>query len=338
MTRRGTLLFAAMCVIWGIPYLLIRVAVRHLDPATLVFARTAIGALLLLPVAAARREIRPVLGRWLPLVVFAAIEIAIPWLLLARAEQHLSSSLTGLLIAAVPLIGAVVARTSGNRERLGLLNAAGLALGLAGVAALVGFDLGTAGVGPLLEVWTRCRRVRARPRRPEPLSQRPAGARRRLRLARPVGCGLRARRRLPPAVGRSVRRRDRVGRHARGRVHRGCIPRLLRPHRRDRPRARDRDHVREPCCRCGARCRRPRRVVHQRDGRRVRARARRLGARNPQAPGRRGDSATWLPRATRLLSFSFRSSRSRRCGGGRRDRRRPASRSRPRSAAAIRSS
>jgi drug/metabolite transporter (DMT)-like permease len=108
MTRRGALLFAAMCVIWGIPYLLIRVAVRELTPVTLVFARTGIAALLLLPIALMRDELRPLARRVLPLLAFTIIEIAVPWLLLSHAETRLTSSLTGLLIAAVPLVGAVV--------------------------------------------------------------------------------------------------------------------------------------------------------------------------------------------------------------------------------------
>ncbi len=89
----------------GIPYLLIRVAVRDLSPATLVFARTALAALLLLPIAAARGDVRAVVRRWLPLLAFTAVEIAAPWLLLASAEKRVSSSLTALLIAAVPLTG-----------------------------------------------------------------------------------------------------------------------------------------------------------------------------------------------------------------------------------------
>ena len=152
VSRRGWALFAAMCVIWGIPYLLIRVAVRDISPATLVLARTGIAAILLLPVAAARHELRPVLPRWLPLLVFALVEIAVPWVLLSSAEEHVSSSLTGLLIAAVPLVGAVIARTSGQRERLGLQSALGLLLGLVGVAALVGLDLGGVGAGSLAEI------------------------------------------------------------------------------------------------------------------------------------------------------------------------------------------
>jgi len=139
-----------MCVIWGIPYLLIKVAVSDLSPATLVLARTAIAALLLLPIAAARRELRPVLRYWAPVLAFAAIEIAIPWMLLGVAEQSISSSLTGLLIAAVPLVGAVIARTTGARERLGAQSGIGLVLGLVGVAAIVGVNPEGAGVGPLL--------------------------------------------------------------------------------------------------------------------------------------------------------------------------------------------
>ncbi len=141
-----------MSVIWGIPYLLILVAVRDLSPAVLVLGRTTIAALLLLPIAAARGELRPLKGHWVALLVFAAIEIAIPWVLLGTAEQHISSSLTALLIAAVPLVGAVIARTSGDRERLGRSSLAGLVLGLVGVAAIVGLNLEGAGVLPLTEV------------------------------------------------------------------------------------------------------------------------------------------------------------------------------------------
>ena len=141
ISRRGALLFAAMCVIWGIPYLLIRVAVEELSPAMLVLARTSVAALLLLPIAAFRRELRPLRPYWLPLLAFATIEIAVPWTLLGAAEQEISSSLTGLLLAAVPIVGVVIARTTGARERLGRQNGIGLLLGLLGVAAIVGVNL-----------------------------------------------------------------------------------------------------------------------------------------------------------------------------------------------------
>ena len=145
--HRSYLLFAAMCLIWGIPYLLIRVAVKDIDPAVLVLGRTAIGAVLLVPLAAARGEIRPVLPRWKPLLVFAAIEIAIPWVLLSSAERRLSSSFTGLTIAAVPLVGALV-----TRERLGRWSIGGLFLGVVGVAALLGLNFGSLSAVGIVEI------------------------------------------------------------------------------------------------------------------------------------------------------------------------------------------
>jgi drug/metabolite transporter (DMT)-like permease len=152
MTRKGLALFAAMCVIWGIPYLMIRVAVRELAPVTLVFLRTTLGALVLLPFALWRGELRPLLPRWRPVIAYTAIEVAVPWVLLGSAETKLSSSLTGLLVAGVPLVGAVVVTVTGTRERLGGRRWLGLLVGFGGVAALVGLDLGTTHVVPLLEV------------------------------------------------------------------------------------------------------------------------------------------------------------------------------------------
>ncbi len=88
MTRRGLALFGAMCVIWGIPYLLIRVAVRDLSPATLVFARAGIAALLLVPIALARDELRPLARHWVPILAFAGIEMALPWVLLGPPSRR----------------------------------------------------------------------------------------------------------------------------------------------------------------------------------------------------------------------------------------------------------
>src|SRR4051812_30964448 len=140
-----------MCVIWGIPYLLIRVAVRDLSPSALVLARTGIAALLLLPIAAARGELWPAFSRWRPLLAFAAVEIALPWVLLNDAEQEISSSLTALLIAAVPLIGVLIAVSTGG-ERFGAESLLGLGLGVAGVAAIVGVNVEGAGATPIAEV------------------------------------------------------------------------------------------------------------------------------------------------------------------------------------------
>jgi drug/metabolite transporter (DMT)-like permease len=141
VSRRGWLLFAAMSVLWGIPYLLIKVALRELDPVALVFSRTAIAALVLVPLATGRRELIPALRRWPTVLMYAVIEVAIPWWLLSDAEEHISSSLAGLLVAAVPLVGALLARVTGERERIDRGRLAGLLVGFAGVVALLGLDV-----------------------------------------------------------------------------------------------------------------------------------------------------------------------------------------------------
>jgi drug/metabolite transporter (DMT)-like permease len=152
MTRRNWLLFAAMCIIWGIPYLLIRIAVRDISPADLVFARTSIAALILLPIALRRRELQPVLRRWRPLLAFTVVEVAAPWLLLSDAETKLSSSLTGLLIAAVPLAGVLMLRMIGDHQPIQPSTLVGLLMGLLGVAALVGLDVHQLNASGLFEI------------------------------------------------------------------------------------------------------------------------------------------------------------------------------------------
>ncbi|HKY67700.1 MAG TPA: DMT family transporter [Acidimicrobiales bacterium] len=151
MSRRGWVLFLAMGAIWGIPYLLIKVAIEDLSPAALVFARSGLATLLLVPLAAARRLLRPLLPAWKPLLLYTFVEICIPWVLLGKAEQQLSSSLTGLLVAAVPLVGAVLVTVTGE-DSLGARRVAGLLLGFAGVAALVGFDVGASNAGAVAAV------------------------------------------------------------------------------------------------------------------------------------------------------------------------------------------
>jgi len=145
-----------MCVIWGLPYLLVKVAVRELSPGTLVFARTAVGGLVLLPVAVRQGGFKaafgPVVRRWLPLAAFTVIEIAIPWLLISDAEHRLSSSLTGLLIAAVPLVGVVAVALTGGNDGLDVTRVSGLLLGVIGVGFLVGLDLGELSIGSLFEM------------------------------------------------------------------------------------------------------------------------------------------------------------------------------------------
>src|SRR3954469_15393278 len=141
MSRRGWALFVALSIIWGIPYLFIKIAIEDLSPAAVVFARTLLAALLLLPLAAARKQLRPLLPAWPWLLLFAFLEVCAPFGLLTVAEQHISSSLTGLLVAAVPLIQALFSRLLGIADRIDGRRLIGLLVGFAGVAALVGIDV-----------------------------------------------------------------------------------------------------------------------------------------------------------------------------------------------------
>jgi drug/metabolite transporter (DMT)-like permease len=152
VTRRGWILFAAMGLIWGIPYLFIKIAVAELTPASLVLLRTAIGAGLLLPVAFARKDLGPLLPHWKWIVAYTFVEVAAPWFFLSDAERRISSSLSGLLIALVPSIGAILAWATGTDDRLDLRRVVGLGLGFLGVAALVGLDVGAGDIGAVGEV------------------------------------------------------------------------------------------------------------------------------------------------------------------------------------------
>jgi drug/metabolite transporter (DMT)-like permease len=150
VSRKGWMLFIALCVIWGIPYLLIRVAVRELSPPALVFFRTAPATLILLPFALRGGDLRGLLAHWRWVLAYTLVELAVPWLLLSHAEERLTSSMAGLMIAAVPLIAAVLYRFAGAHDPVDRRRVVGLVIGFAGVAALVGIDL--SGSAPLAVV------------------------------------------------------------------------------------------------------------------------------------------------------------------------------------------
>jgi drug/metabolite transporter (DMT)-like permease len=152
VTRRGLILFAGLGIAWGIPYLFIKVAVGELEPAMVVLARSGLAALLLLPLALFRREVLVVLRRWRPMLAYTLVEIVAPWYFLSSAEQHLPSSTAGLLLAAVPLAGVAVAFFMGRPARLTGTNWLGILLGMLGVAALVGLDVGGSDLPAVLEV------------------------------------------------------------------------------------------------------------------------------------------------------------------------------------------
>jgi drug/metabolite transporter (DMT)-like permease len=141
VSRRGWLLFAAMSVIWGMPYLLIKIADGGISAPVLVLARVLVGAVILLPVAVRRGQLAALKPVWHWVALFAIIEIVAPWIVLSEAERGISSSLAGLLLASVPIIVALLSLLIGAGDRLTWVRWAGLLIGMAGVTALAAPDL-----------------------------------------------------------------------------------------------------------------------------------------------------------------------------------------------------
>jgi drug/metabolite transporter (DMT)-like permease len=140
MTARGWTLFAAISVIWGLPYLFIKIAVdAGLSPGFVAWSRVTLAALVLLPLAYRSGALRGLPLGWL--AIFAATEIAIPFPLIGFGEQRIASSLAAILIASLPLVVAVLALRFDHSERPNATRLAGMLIGLAGVAALVGIDM-----------------------------------------------------------------------------------------------------------------------------------------------------------------------------------------------------
>jgi drug/metabolite transporter (DMT)-like permease len=142
MSRTGWAAFAAMSVLWGGSYLLIEIAERGGLPAVWVaWLRICVGAIVLLALAARAGTLGSVRGHGRWLLAYAVSELAIPFPLIALGEVHVPSSVTAIIIAAVPLFGALLALRLDREERPTPVRAAGLALGFIGVVVLVGFDL-----------------------------------------------------------------------------------------------------------------------------------------------------------------------------------------------------
>jgi drug/metabolite transporter (DMT)-like permease len=130
-----------MGVAWGLPYVFIKIADAQLSPEMIVLSRSAIAAVILIPVAAARGELRSVFRHWRPLLAYSLIELILPWFFLTTAEQRLPSSTAGLLLAAVPLVSVVASLAFRQAQRFTVRNWMGILVGMVGVATLVGLDV-----------------------------------------------------------------------------------------------------------------------------------------------------------------------------------------------------
>ena len=140
MTRKSWSLFIAVGFLWGIPYLLIRVAVRDFSPAMVVFSRVLIGALILVPLAIHQKSFRAALRNSKYILLYAAVEIMGPWFLITKAEMKISSGLAGLLVATVPIWATIYASFTGDKTVWHRKRIMGLIVGFAGLVAVVGIE------------------------------------------------------------------------------------------------------------------------------------------------------------------------------------------------------
>ena len=155
MSLRLYIAFAALCLIWGVPYFFIKLALQDLSPACIAWTRITLAALVLVPIAWRRGALKPILQHKGAVCAFAFAELVIPFSMIAVGEQWVTSSLAGILIATVPLSVILIAPLFGVHERLGPRRIAGLFVGFSGVVTLLGLDLGQdpqlwIGVGALL--------------------------------------------------------------------------------------------------------------------------------------------------------------------------------------------
>jgi drug/metabolite transporter (DMT)-like permease len=146
VTSRSWALLLLLASVWGASYMLIKIGIEDdLPAAAIVFGWTALAALVLLPLAAALGALDGVRGRLVPVAVVAAIQVAGPFMLITLGEREISSSLAGILVASTPIFAYLLAFAVAHEERAGALALVGVAIGIAGVAVLLGADLGGSG-------------------------------------------------------------------------------------------------------------------------------------------------------------------------------------------------
>jgi drug/metabolite transporter (DMT)-like permease len=142
MSRRHLLMLLALAALWGSSFMFIEIALRDLEPSTLILLRMASGALAL---AAYVRlaghgfaRLRPYAA---PLALLGLINTAVPFFLIAWGQQYIDSGLAAIFNASAPLFTALFALPLDRSQRVTGLRLAGVLLGFAGVVLLVGFEL-----------------------------------------------------------------------------------------------------------------------------------------------------------------------------------------------------
>lgn len=142
MLRRAMVLYVICGIAWGIPFYLVGLVVQDLGPTVTVFARMSVGALVLLPLAIRSGGLKLALAHWRWVLLFAVLQLAVPWWLVASAQQHLQSGMTSLLMTAIPLFNILLSQVGANAEVVSRRRLVGMALGVTGVSLLVLIDHG----------------------------------------------------------------------------------------------------------------------------------------------------------------------------------------------------
>jgi len=140
MSRRHWFLFITVGLLWGMPYLLLKVSVEELSVPVIVCSRTLIGALVLVPIALRQKTLLPALKKYHYVLLYAVLELFIPWLLITSAEQKITSGLAGLLVATVPIWTTVIASVNGDKTVWHKKRLGGLLIGFIGVLLVVGIE------------------------------------------------------------------------------------------------------------------------------------------------------------------------------------------------------
>lgn len=131
-----------LSAIWGASYLQIKIGLRDFSPVLVAWGRVALAALVLVVVAKALGEAHGIGRRWPEVIAIGAVQVAAPFTLISLGETAIASSLAGILVASSTLLTAVLAFFFDPDERSEGLRLFGVLLGLAGVGALLGIDLG----------------------------------------------------------------------------------------------------------------------------------------------------------------------------------------------------
>lgn len=140
MSRRGWGLFSLVGLLWGVPYLFMKVAVEELATPVIVFSRVLIGALVLIPLAVYKKTFLPALKYWKYILLYSILEMVIPWTLITNSQRDLSSGVVALLVATVPIWATFFAHYSGDTTAAHRTRVLGIGIGLVGIALIVGIE------------------------------------------------------------------------------------------------------------------------------------------------------------------------------------------------------